>query len=176
MNAVFPRRGPPPYSACGGLAVGQAARPASSSSRSRPRTTARCSNTLRGRSTSENPTSTGSRPGSGDPDTPAAVRLPRSASSLSPTAPTAPPGARTRGSVVSTAAISVRGFFEDDVGVGAADAERRHPRPPRPTVTRATAAPRSAAAPRPPTSPHAGWARPRAGSAAAPRAASPAPS
>ena len=68
---------------------------------------------------------------------------------------------------------SAGGLLEDHVRVGAADAERRHRRPARPIRRRPRHAPRSAAAPRPPTSPRAATARPRAGSAAARRAASP---
>ena len=53
-------------------------------------------------------------------------------------------------------------LLEDDVGVGAADAERRHRRPARPVRSAARAGPRSAARPRRPTSRRAGTARRRA--------------
>ena len=69
-----------------------------------------------------------------------------------------------------------RRLLEDDVRVGAADPERRTRRPGAAASPSGQAAPRSAARPRPPTSRRAATARRRAGSAAARRAASPAPS
>ena len=78
------------------------------------------------------------------------------------------------------AALSVRfdrrGLFDDHVCVGAADPERRHRGSAGVTVRPPMAALRSAATPRLPTNPRAGWAHPRATSPAAPRGASPAPS
>ncbi len=69
--------------------------------------------------------------------------------------------------------LEYRRLLEDHVRVGAADPERRHARPARPPALRPRHRPRSAAAPRPPTSRLRRTARPRAASAAARRAASP---
>ena len=84
----------------------------------------------------------------------------------------APAGVRVR-RASPAARRRLGGLLDDDVGVGAADAERRDAGAARPVRSRGHGCAPVSSAPRPPTSRRAGSARPRAGSAAARRAASP---